>query len=125
MMSFLRNILLGTARPAAQRPVPMVPMAKNPARTEAVEVLELRIKEAMPLRPAAVMQEDAPSPAPRPLLMAASRAAESKVAQLERELVMERLRVKELREQLDALRVRGSVMLGAVEKASAVEGRVG
>lgn len=84
------------------RPVPMVPMAKHPARSQAIETLELRIKEALPMRPV-VRQEDEPSPAPRALLMAAGRvrqAEESKVAHLERELVMERLRTKELREQL-------------------------
>jgi hypothetical protein len=69
-----------------------------------VEVLELRLKEAMPFRNQEVIEEGyEPSPAPRALLMAAGRvrqAEDSKVAQLERELVMERLRTKELREQL-------------------------
>jgi hypothetical protein len=103
-MNILRNILKGTARPAVPRPVPMVPMSQHPARAQAVEVLELRLKEAMPFRNQEVIEKGyEPSPAPRALLMAAGRvrqAEDSKVAQLERELVMERLRTKELREQL-------------------------
>jgi hypothetical protein len=103
-MNILRTILKGPASPAVPRPVPMVPMTQHPARSQAVEVLELRLKEAMPFRNQEVIEEGyEPSPAPRALLMAAGRvrqAEDSKVAQLERELVMERLRTKELREQL-------------------------
>jgi hypothetical protein len=97
------------------RPVPMVPMAKHPARSQAIETLELRIKEALPMRPV-VRQEDEPYTAPRSPLMAAGRvrqAEESKVAQLERELVMERLRTKELREQLLELDARMTALLEA------------
>jgi hypothetical protein len=103
-MSILANILKGH-RPAVMRPVPMVPMTQHPARSQAIETLELRIKEALPM-PAEErdrLMEAAPFPGARSLLMAAGRvrqAEESKVAQLERELVMERLRTKELREQL-------------------------
>ena len=102
-MSILANILRGTARPAVQRPVPMVPAA----RPGAVQTLELRIKSALPPRPSFdEVEPDAPFPGPRSLLMAAGRirqADDSRMAQLERELVMERLRVKELREQLAEL----------------------
>lgn len=96
-MSILTNILRGTARPAVQRPVPMVPANRG----QAVETLELRIKSALPPRPS--FDEVEP---PRALLMPVGRirqAEDSRLAQLERELVMERLRVKELREQLAAL----------------------
>jgi hypothetical protein len=113
-MSILDNILKAH-RPAVMRPVPMVPMAKHPARSQAIETLELRIKEALPMRPV-VRQEDEPYTAPRSPLMAAGRvrqAEESKVAQLERELVMERLRTKELREQLLELDARLTVLLEA------------
>ena len=97
-MSILSNILRGTARPAVQRPVPLVPQAN---RSQAVETLELRIKSALPPRPS--FDEVEP---PRALLMPVGRirqAEDSRLAQLERELVMERLRVRELREQLAAL----------------------
>jgi hypothetical protein len=93
-MSILANILRGTARPAAQRPVPLVP------RSQTVQTLELRIREALPPRPAFDEVEA------RPVLMAVGRvrqSEDSRVAQLERELVMERLRVKELRERLAEL----------------------
>ena len=93
-MSILKNILKGTARPAVMRPVPLVPAAR------AVETLELRIREALPPRPAFDEVEA------RPVLMAVGRvrqSEDSRVAQLERELVMERMRVKELREQLAAM----------------------
>lgn len=96
-MSILSNILKGTARPAVMRPVPLVPVNRG----QAVEVLELRIKSALPPRPSF----DEPEP-PRALLMPVGRirqADDSRMAQLERELVMERLRVRELREQLVAL----------------------
>ena len=92
-MSILNNILKGTARPAVMRPVPVVPAA----RSQTVETLELRIREALPPRPAFDEVEA------RPVLMPVGRvrqSEESRVAQLERELVMERLRVRELREQL-------------------------
>jgi hypothetical protein len=92
-VSILANILRGTARPAAHRPVPLVPAA----RSQSVQTLELRIREALPPRPAFDEVEA------RPVLMAVGRvrqSEESRVAQLERELVMERLRVKELRQQL-------------------------
>lgn len=90
-MSILANILRGTARPAAQRPVPLVP------RSQTVQALELRIREALPPRPAFDEVEA------RPVLMAVGRvrqSEDSRIAQLERELVMERMRVKELRQQL-------------------------
>ncbi len=89
-MSILANILKGTARPAVQRPVPLVPRS--------IETLELRIREALPPRPA--FDEAEP---PRALLMPVGRvrqSEDSRVAQLERELYMERLRVKDLRQQL-------------------------
>ena len=99
-MSILSNILKGTARPTVQRPVPLVPAN----RSQAVEALELRIREALPPRSAFDEPEpDAPFPGPRSLLMAAGRVRQSedrRVAQLERELVMERMRVRELRQQL-------------------------
>jgi hypothetical protein len=105
-MSILANILRGTARPAAQRPVPLVP------RSQTVQALELRIREALPPRPSFdEVEADAPFPGPRSLLMAAGRvrqSEDSRVAQLERELVMERMRVKELRQQLAALEGRGA-----------------
>jgi hypothetical protein len=90
-VSILANILRGTARPAAQRPVPLVP------RSQTVQALELRIREALPPRPAFDEVEA------RPVLMAVGRvrqSEDSRIAQLERELVMERMRVKELRQQL-------------------------
>ncbi len=90
-MSILANILRGTARPAAQRPVPLVP------RSQTVQTLELRIREALPPRPAFDEVEA------RPVLMAVGcvrQSEDSRVAQLERELVMERMRVRELRQQL-------------------------
>ena len=93
-MSILSNILRGTARPAVMRPVPLVP------RSLSVQTLELRIREALPPRPAFDEVEA------RPVLMAVGRvrqSEDSRVAQLERELVMERMRVKELREQLATL----------------------
>jgi hypothetical protein len=93
-MSILSNILRGTARPAVMRPVPLVP------RSQTVQTLELRIREALPPRPAFDEVEA------RPVLMAVGRvrqSEDSRVAQLERELYMERLRVKELRQQLAAL----------------------
>jgi len=96
-VSILSNILRGTARPAVMRPVPMVPAA----RSQAVQTLELRIRAALPPRPSF----DEPEP-PKVLLMPVGRtrqAEDRKVAQLERELVMERLRVRELREQLAVL----------------------
>jgi hypothetical protein len=100
-MSILANILRGTARPAVMRPVPLVP------RSQSVQTLELRIREALPPRPAFdEVEADAPFPGPRSLLTAAGRvrqSEDSRVAQLERELVMERMRTKELREQLAAL----------------------
>ena len=102
-MSILSNILKGTARPAVMRPVPLIPAA----RSQTVETLELRIKSALPPRPSFdEVEPDAPFPGPRSLLMAAGRmrqADDSRMAQLERELVMERLRVKELRAQLAEL----------------------
>jgi hypothetical protein len=76
------------------RPVPLVP------RSLSVQTLELRIREALPPRPAFDEVEA------RPVLMAVGRvrqSEDSRVAQLERELVMERMRVKELREQLATL----------------------
>ena len=97
-MSILTNILRGTARPAVMRPVPLIPQAN---RSQAVETLELRIKSALPPRPS--FDEVEP---PRALLMPVGRirqAEDSRLAQLERELVMERLRVRDLREQLAAL----------------------
>jgi len=93
-VSILSNILRGTARPAVMRPVPLVP------RSLSVQTLELRIREALPPRPAFDEVEA------RPVLMAVGRvrqSEDSRVAQLERELVMERMRVKELREQLATL----------------------
>ena len=111
-MSILKRILKGQARPAVMRPVPMVPQA---AKSEAVQTLELRIKGAMPM-PAAErdrMMEAAPLPGARSLLMAAGRirqAEDSRLAQLERELVMERLRTKELREQLMEMDARMTVL---------------
>ena len=96
-MSILSNILKGTARPTVQRPVPLVPAN----RSQSVETLELRIKSALPPRPS--FDEVEP---PRALLMPVGRirqAEDSRLAQLERELVMERMRVRELREQLAAL----------------------
>lgn len=96
-MSILSNILKGTARPAVMRPVPLVPAA----RSRTVETLELRIKSALPPRPS--FDEVEP---PKALLMPVGRirqADDSRMAQLERELVMERLRVKELRAQLAEL----------------------
>ncbi len=103
-MSILANILRGTARPAVMRPVPLIPQAN---RSQAVETLELRIREALPPRPSFdEVEADAPFPGPRSLLMAAGRvrqSEDSRVAQLERELVMERLRTKELRERLAEL----------------------
>jgi hypothetical protein len=153
-MNFLRNILRGTARPAVPRPVPMVPASKHPARSQAVEVLELRVQQSIRRSPV-VRVEDEPYQSPLMPVGRMRQAEDSKVAQLERELVMERMRVKELRErleearknrstqalvgmlegasaeakcmelqaelrevklQLDELRVRGSVMLEAVEK---------
>lgn len=97
-MSILTNILRGTARPAVQRPVPLVPQAN---RSQTVETLELRIKSALPPRPS--FDEVKHS---RAILNPSRRimqAEDSRLAQLERELVMERLRVRELREQLAAL----------------------
>lgn len=91
-MSILANILKGTARPAVMRPVPLVPRS--------IETLELRIREALPPRSAFDEVEA------RPVLMAVGRvrqSEDSRVAQLERELYMERLRVKDLRQQLAAL----------------------
>jgi hypothetical protein len=111
MSSILKNILRGPARPAVQRPVPM---AQNPARSQAVETLELRVREALPLKPGPVEYET--SPVQRVGLMAAGRvrqAEESKVAQLERELVMERLRTKELRAQLLEMDARVTALLEA------------
>ena len=96
-MSILANILRGTARPAVMRPVPLAPAA----RSQAVQTLELRIREALPPRPAFDEVEA------RPVLMAVGRVRQSednRVAQLERELVMERMRTKELREQLAEVR---------------------
>jgi hypothetical protein len=90
-MSILANILRGTARPAVMRPVPLVPRSQT---------LELRIREALPPRPAFDEVEA------RPVLMAVGRvrqSEDSRVAQLERELVMERMRTKELRQQLASL----------------------
>ena len=77
------------------RPVPLVPAAR------VVETLELRIREALPPRPA--FDEVEP---PRPMLMPVGRvrqSEDSRVAQLERELYMERLRTKDLRAQLAEL----------------------
>jgi len=100
-VNILANILRGTARPAVMRPVPMVP------RSQSAQTLELRIREALPPRPPFdEVEPDAPFPGPRSLLMAAGRvrqSEDSRVAQLERELVMERMRTKELREQLAEL----------------------
>ena len=156
-MNFLKNILRGTARPAVTRPVPMVPAAKHPARSQAVEVLELRVQESIRRRPV-VRVDDEPYQSPLMPVGRMRQAEENEAAQLKRELVMERMRVKELREQLEEaqknrstqalvgmlegasaeakcmelqaelrevkrqleeLRVRGSVMLEAVEKAAA------
>lgn len=106
MSSILKRILKGQARPAVMRPVPLVPQA---ARAEAVQTLELRIKGSvpMPTEERDRLMESAPFPGARSLLMAAGRvrqAEEGKVAQLERELVMERMRVRELRGVVDAVR---------------------
>ena len=156
-MNFLKNFLRGPARPAEKRPVPMVPVAKHPARSQAVEVLELRVQQSIRRSPVVPVEYET-SPAQRAGLMPVGRmrqAEENEAAQLKRELVMERMRVKELREQLEEaqknrstqalvgmlegvsaeakcmelqaelrevrrqleeLRVRGSVMLEAVEK---------
>jgi hypothetical protein len=100
----------------------MVPMTQHPARSQAVEVLELRVREALPLKPVPVEYET--SPVQRAGLMAAGRvrqAEDSKLAQLERELVMERLRVKELREQLEAAMEgrQPQALVGMLEGASA------
>jgi hypothetical protein len=106
-MSILKRILKGQARPAVMRPVPMVPMAQHPARFQAVEALELRVREALPPRPAFGDPDVGADATPRGLLMSADRVrhmGDCKVAQLERELVMERLRTKELREQLVAVK---------------------
>ena len=68
----------------------------------------------MPLKPGPVEYET--SPVQRVGLMAAGRvrqAEESKVAQLERELVMERLRTKELRAQLLEMDARVTALLEA------------
>ena len=96
-MSILSNILKGTARPTVQRPVSLVPAN----RSQSVETLELRIKSALPPRPS--FDEVEP---PRAGLMPVGRMrqmADQEEAQLKRELVMERMRVRELREQLAAL----------------------
>lgn len=101
-MSILKRILNGQARPAVMRPVPLVPQA---SKAEAVKTLELRVREALPPRPVPVEYES--SPVQRAGLMAVGRvrqAEDSKVAQLEREVVMERLRVKDLREKLVAVK---------------------
>lgn len=86
----------------------MVPMAQHPARFQAVEALELRVREALPPRPSFVEPEVvAQEPFPGSSLMAVDRVrhmGDCKVAQLERELVMERLRTKELRERLVAVK---------------------
>ena len=97
-MSILANILRGTARPTAQRPAPLVPAA----RSQTVETLELRIRGALPPRPAF----DEPDLRAGGVTMAVGRvrqSEDSRVAQLERELYMERMRVKDLRQQLAAL----------------------
>ncbi len=135
----------------------MVPISKHPVRSEAVEVLELRVQESVRRSPV-VRVEDEPYQAPLMPVGRRRQAEENEAAQLKRELIMERMRVKELREQLAAaqknrstqalvgllegvsaeakcmelqaelrevkrelaaLRVHGSVMLEAVEKASA------
>lgn len=107
MSSILKRILKGQARPAVMRPVPMVPMAQHPARTQTVETLELRVRQALPPRPAFGDPDVGADATPRSLLMSADRVrhmGDCRVAQLERELVMERLRVKELREQVESMR---------------------
>lgn len=107
-MSILKRILNGQARPAVMRPVPLVPQA---SKAEAVKTLELRVREALPPRPVPVEYES--SPVQRAGLMAVGRvrqAEDSRVAQLEREVVMERLRVKELREKLGNLSAQLTVL---------------
>jgi hypothetical protein len=104
MSSILKRILKGQARPAVMRPVPLVPQA---ARSEMVKTLELRVREALPPRPAFGDPDVGADATPRGLLMSADRVrhmGDCKVAQLERELVMERMRVKELRERLGAVK---------------------
>jgi hypothetical protein len=106
-MSILKRILKGQARPAVMRPVPLVPLAQHPARSQSVETLELRVREALPPRPAFGDPDVGADATPRGLLMSADRVrhmGDCKVAQLERELVMERMRVKELREKLVAVK---------------------
>lgn len=94
-MSILTNILRGTARPAVMRPVPMVPAA----RSQAVQTLELRIRAALPTQPP--LMEVSPDGAVRQIDLGPQ--TRRYIDQLERELVMERLRVKELRQQLAEL----------------------
>jgi hypothetical protein len=104
MSSILKRILKGQARPAVMRPVPLVPQA---ARSEVVKTLELRVREALPPRPAFGDPDVGADATPRGLLMSVDRVrhmGDCKVAQLERELVMERLRTKESREQLVAVK---------------------
>lgn len=104
MSSILKRILKGHARPAVMRPVPLVPQV---ARSEAVKTLELRVRAALPPRPSFGEPDVGADATPRGLLMSVDRVrhmGDCKVAQLERELVMERLRTKELREKLVAVK---------------------
>ena len=94
-MSILTNILRGTARPAVMRPVPLAPAA----RSQAVQTLELRIRAAIPQQP--TLMEVGPDGAVHPVELGPQ--TRRYIDQLERQLVMERLRVRELREQLAAL----------------------
>lgn len=96
MSSILKRILKGHARPAVMRPVPMVP------RSEAVKTLELRVQQSIRRSPVE-REPDEPYLSPLMSVGRIRQAEDSKVAQLERELVMERLRTKELREKLVAV----------------------
>lgn len=112
MSSILKRILKGQARPAVMRPVPMVPMAQHPARAQTVETLELRVQQSIRRSPV-VREPDEPYQSPLMSVGRIRQAEDSKVAQLERELVMERLRTKELREQVLEMDARITVLLEA------------
>ena len=70
MSSILKRILKGQARPAVMRPVPLVPQA---ARSEVVKTLELRVREALPPRPAFGDPDVGADATPRGLLMSVDR----------------------------------------------------